>query len=66
MIPLLFVTIACGGVSGFHSLVSSGTTVTQLNREKDAVLIGYGAMLVEGALALLVIAACTAGLSAVD
>jgi carbon starvation protein len=66
MIPLLFVTIACGAVSGFHSLVSSGTTVKQLNREKDAVLIGYGAMLVEGALALLVIAACTAGLSAVD
>lgn len=66
MIPLLFVTIACGAVSGFHSLVSSGTTVKQLNREKDAVLVGYGAMLVEGALALLVIAACTAGLSAVD
>ncbi len=66
MIPLLFVTIACGAVSGFHSLVSSGTTVKQLDREKDAVLVGYGAMLVEGALALLVIAACTAGLSAVD
>lgn len=66
IIPLLFVTIACGAVSGFHSLVSSGTTVKQLNREKDALVVGYGAMLVEGALAILVVAACTAGLSAVD
>ncbi|HUT90993.1 MAG TPA: carbon starvation protein A [Thermoguttaceae bacterium] len=61
-LPLLFVTIACGAVSGFHSLVSSGTTVRQLNRETDAMLIGYGAMLTEGALAILVIVACVAGL----
>ncbi len=62
--PFLFVTIACGAVSGFHSLVSSGTTVKQLNRETDALPIGYGAMLVEGALAVLVILACAAGLGA--
>jgi carbon starvation protein len=61
-LPLLFVTIACGAVSGFHSLVSSGTTARQLNRETDARLIGYGAMLTEGALAILVIIACAAGL----
>jgi len=63
-LPILFVTIACGAVSGFHSLVSSGTTVKQLNRETDAWLIGYGAMLVEGVLAVLVIMACVAGLGA--
>ncbi len=62
--PLLFVTIACGAVSGFHALVSSGTTVRQLNRETDALPIGYGGMLVEGALAILVIMACAAGLGA--
>ena len=62
MIPVLFVTVACGAVSGFHSLVSSGTTVRQINKECDALLIGYGAMLTEGALAILVIMACVAGL----
>ena len=62
--PFLFVTVACGAVSGFHSLVSSGTTVKQLNREADALPIGYGAMLVEAALAILVILACMAGLAA--
>ncbi len=64
--PVLFVTIACGAVSGFHALVSSGTTVKQLDRQTDAAPIGYGAMLTEGALAILVILACTAGLGAVD
>lgn len=63
-LPLLFVTIACGAVSGFHSLVSSGTTVRQLNRETDAWPIGYGSMLTEGVLAVLVIVACAAGLGA--
>jgi len=63
--PFLFVTIACGAVSGFHALVSSGTTVKQLNRQTDALPIGYGAMLTEGALAILVILACAAGLGAV-
>jgi len=62
LFPFLFVTIACGAVSGFHSLVSSGTTVRQINRETDALPIGYGAMLIEGALAILVIMACVAGL----
>ncbi|SDL88999.1 carbon starvation protein [Halogranum gelatinilyticum] len=49
--PFLFVTIACGTISGFHSLVSSGTTAKQLNNETDARAIGYGAMLGEGLLA---------------
>jgi carbon starvation protein len=60
--PFLFITIACGAISGFHSLVSSGTSSKQLNNEKDARFIGYGSMLLEGALATLVIIACTAGL----
>ncbi|CDK40089.1 Carbon starvation protein A [Halorubrum sp. DM2] len=51
LFPLLFVTIACGTISGFHSLVSSGTTAKQLNQESDARLIGYGGMLGEGLLA---------------
>ena len=62
MFPFLFITIACGAISGFHSLVSSGTTVRQLNNESDALPIGFGAMLTEGALAILVIMACVAGL----
>ena len=52
LFPVLFVTIACGAISGFHSLVSSGTTAKQLSCEKDAKLIGYGSMLVECALAI--------------
>lgn len=55
LFPLLFVTIACGTISGFHSLVSSGTTAKQLNRETDARLIGYGGMLGEGLLAAVAI-----------
>jgi carbon starvation protein len=51
LFPLLFVTIACGTISGFHSLVSSGTTAKQLDQETDARLIGYGGMLGEGLLA---------------
>lgn len=46
--PLLFVTVACGAISGFHSLVGSGTTSKQIGRESDAVPVGYGAMLIEG------------------
>ncbi len=53
LFPLLFITIACGTISGFHSLVSSGTTSKQLNRESDARVIGYGGMLGEGLLATL-------------
>ncbi len=60
--PFLFITVACGAVSGFHCLVSSGTSSKQLNNEMDAQYIGYGAMLLEGALAILVILACCAGL----
>ena len=59
--PFLFITIACGAVSGFHCLVSSGTTSKQLERETDAQAVAYGAMLLEGALAVLVILACCAG-----
>ena len=51
LFPLLFITIACGTISGFHSLVSSGTTAKQLNKESDARTIGYGGMLGEGLLA---------------
>jgi len=56
-IPFLFVTIACGAISGFHSLIASGTTAKQLPSERYAKRIGYGGMLMEGALALLVVAA---------
>ena len=59
--PFLFVTIACGAISGFHSLVSSGTTVKQLDNESHAKMIGYGGMLAEGALSSIAIIACTAG-----
>ncbi|MBQ9106204.1 MAG: carbon starvation protein A [Mailhella sp.] len=52
LFPVLFVTIACGAISGFHSLVSSGTTSKQLSCERDAKVIGYGSMLVECALAI--------------
>lgn len=60
--PFLFITIACGAVSGFHCLVSSGTSSKQLKTEADAQYVGYGAMLLEGALAVIVILACCAGL----
>lgn len=46
--PMLFVVVACGAISGFHSLVGSGTTSKQLQKETDAVLVGYGSMLLEG------------------
>lgn len=59
--PFLFITIACGAVSGFHCLVSSGTSSKQLSNETDAQSVGYGSMLLEGALAVVVIIACCAG-----
>ena len=59
--PLLFVTIACGAISGFHSLVSSGTTSKQLQYLRDSRAIGYGGMLGEGALALVTTLAVSAG-----
>ena len=61
MIPFLFITIACGAVSGFHGLVSSGTTSKQISCMTDARAIGYGGMLGEGALGLLAVLAATAG-----
>jgi carbon starvation protein len=60
--PFLFITIACGACSGFHCLVSSGTSSKQLKNETDARFVGYGSMLTEGFLATLVILACGAGL----
>ena len=59
--PFIFITISCGAISGFHCLVSSGTTSKQIRRETDAQFVGYGSMLTEGMLATLVILACTAG-----
>lgn len=59
--PFLFITVACGAISGFHCLVSSGTSSKQLAREPDARFVGYGGMLMEGFLATLVITACAAG-----
>ena len=61
MMPLLFVTIACGAISGFHGLVGSGTTSKQLNKETDARFVGYLGSSGEGALALVAIIAATAG-----
>lgn len=52
LFPMLFVTVACGAISGFHSLVGSGTTSKQIDNEKDARPVGYGSMLVEGVLAV--------------
>lgn len=60
--PFLFITIACGAISGFHCLVSSGTSSKQIKCETDAQFVGYGSMLTEGFLAVLVILACVAGL----
>ena len=60
--PFLFITVACGAISGFHCLVSSGTSSKQLRDERDARFVGYGGMLMEGFLATLVILACAAGL----
>jgi len=62
LFPFLFITIACGAISGFHCLVSSGTTSKQIKCETDARFIGYGSMLTEGFLASIVILACIAGL----
>jgi carbon starvation protein len=61
VLPLLFVTIACGAISGFHGLVSSGTTSKQLDRETDVRFVGFLGATGEGALALAAILACTAG-----
>jgi carbon starvation protein len=62
VVPFIFITIACGAVSGFHSLVSSGTSAKQIRKETDSQVIGYGAMVMEGVLAVLVIVAVAAGI----
>lgn len=64
MFPILFITIACGAVSGFHSLVSSGTSSKTVSNEKDMLFVGYGAMMVEtilGVVALIVVGAASTG-----
>ena len=61
LLPFVFIVIACGAASGFHGMVSSGTTAKQLDRESHARPIGYGAMIGESLLALLATLACTAG-----
>jgi carbon starvation protein len=61
LLPLLFVTIACGAISGFHGLVSSGTTSKQVNNERDVRFVGYFGAVGEGCLALAAILAATAG-----
>ena len=62
LVPGIFIIIACGAISGFHSLVSSGTTSKQIAKETDAMPIGYGGMLLEGALAVLVLIAVGAAI----
>ncbi|MAE72371.1 MAG: carbon starvation protein A [Gemmatimonadetes bacterium] len=64
--PFVFIVIACGAASGFHGLVSSGTTAKQLDRETHARPIGYGAMIGESLLGLLATLACTAGFASSD
>lgn len=61
IVPFVFVVIACGAASGFHALVSSGTTAKQLSSEADTRFIGYGAMIGESLLGLMAVLACTAG-----
>ena len=57
LFPFLFITVACGACSGFHSLISSGTSSKQINNEKDAQIIGYGSMVIESALAVIALIA---------
>ena len=61
LFPFVFIVIACGAISGFHGLVSSGTTAKQIDRETDATFIGYGGMIGESLLVLVSVLACTAG-----
>ena len=62
MWPFLFITIACGAISGFHSLVASGTSAKQIRTEDDSLFVGYGGMLMEGTLATIVVIAVAAGI----
>ena len=62
LMPILFITIACGAISGFHSLAASGTTVKQVDKEEDTLAIGYGGMILEGVLATIILIAIGGGL----
>ena len=64
--PFLFITIACGAISGFHCMVASGTTARQISTERDARAIGYGAMILEGGLAVIVVLCCVAAAGFAD
>jgi len=64
--PFLFVTIACGAISGFHAIVASGTTSKQLDKEPDARIVGYGGSIGEGTLAVVAIMAASAGFASVE
>jgi carbon starvation protein len=66
LFPALFITIACGACSGFHSIVASGTTAKQLNNERNARPVAYGSMLVEGMLALIAVSAIIVAGGALD
>ncbi len=66
ILPFVFIVIACGAVSGFHGLVSSGTTAKQLDKETDATFIGYGGMIGESILGLAAVLATTAGFASPD
>src|SRR4030067_3219116 len=59
LFPFMFITIACGAISGFHSLISSGTTPKMIMNEKDIPIIGYGAMLIEGFVSIMALIAAT-------
>ena len=63
MLPFLMITIACGAISGFHALVGSGTTAKQIAKENHSKLIGYGSMLLEGALATIVLITVGSGIA---
>ncbi|MHC4698480.1 MAG: carbon starvation CstA family protein [Planctomycetota bacterium] len=66
LFPFVFIVIACGAASGFHALVSSGTTAKQINVETDARFVGYGGMIAESLLGLIAVLACTAGFASAD
>lgn len=66
LIPVLFITVACGAISGFHGIVASGTTSKQVDKETDVRFVGYLGALGEGSLALATIIACIAGLGLIN
>ncbi len=66
LFPFVFIIIACGAASGFHGLVSSGTTAKQINTESNARFVAYGGMVGESLLGLLAVLACTAGFESAD